>query len=86
MINSLVAQGYIIQIGQSTYKINSGANVINRDPTATDDASQGYSPGSIWINSVSSAVWVNLVSTIGGAVWLNITTSGGGSGVTGTFS
>jgi hypothetical protein len=40
-----------------------------RNPTTTDDASQGYSIGSIWINTSTSAYFVAESVTANNAVW-----------------
>jgi len=44
-------------------------NITNIDPTIGDDVTAGYSPGSIWINSVSSTSFINISANAGTAVW-----------------
>lgn len=39
------------------------------DPVATNDVSQGYAPGSRWLNQSNQRVWKCLVNTLGAAVW-----------------
>ncbi len=57
-------------------KNNFGAVV---GPTVNDDASEGYSQGSGWINSgVSPAqIFILADATLGAANWINVTDSGG---------
>lgn len=40
-----------------------------RDPTNTDDSTQGYSPGSIWINKATGAMFAAKDVTPNAAVW-----------------
>lgn len=49
-------------------KYNSSATT---DPSVTNDSSQGYLPGSVWINKSSSpkAIWICADATAGMAVW-----------------
>jgi hypothetical protein len=47
------------------------------DPTVNDDANDGYSVGSVWINTSTSNVWKCTDATVGAAVWSQLT--GGGS-------
>lgn len=46
------------------------------DPGVNDDTSEGYSPGSVWINTVDNTFFVCTDATEGAAVW----SSGGGGG------
>jgi len=39
------------------------------DPVVNDDASAGYSVGSIWVNTVTKKAFINVSDTIGAAVW-----------------
>lgn len=39
------------------------------DPTASNDVSQGYTPGSQWINNVDGKVFVMVSNAKGAAVW-----------------
>ena len=40
-----------------------------RDPTATDDVTQGYQPGSIWINDTAGTAWFCISNAAGAATW-----------------
>lgn len=42
------------------------------DPDVTNDSTEGYSIGSIWINSISRNQFVNMDASIGAAVWKQI--------------
>jgi hypothetical protein len=39
------------------------------DPVATNDATQGYGPGSLWLNTVFPRLWVCQTAANGAAVW-----------------
>lgn len=39
------------------------------DPTASNDISQGYTPGSVWINTTANKAFICLSSAAGAAVW-----------------
>lgn len=39
------------------------------DPTVSNDGTQGYTPGSQWINTSNKKVWVNINNATGAAVW-----------------
>lgn len=59
------------------------------DPVATNDASQGFGPGSEWLNLTNGRLWTNAVNTPGAAVWVfsGVATALGGepSGITTQF-
>ena len=40
------------------------------DPGVSDDSSQGYEAGSIWVNVTGSRVWTCKSAAVGAAVWL----------------
>ena len=40
-----------------------------RDPVSTDDSTQGYQPGSFWINSLDGIAWACIAATPGAALW-----------------
>lgn len=48
--------------------LNNFAAIV--DPAATNDASQGYGPGSTWLNTSNNRQWVCLTNAIGAAAWL----------------
>jgi len=65
-------------IGATTFagiknNLNSTAN-----PLATNDSSQGYGVGSVWINSTTGAIYIATSVAPGAANW--VVTSGGGGG------
>lgn len=43
------------------------------DPAVTDDAGDGYSVGSHWINETDDGIFICTNSTVGAAVWLEVT-------------
>lgn len=48
-------------------------------PTASNDASQGYSPGSLWVDTTSAKSYVCISSASGAAVWKQTGGDGAGS-------
>ena len=50
----------------------------NTAPTSTNDSTQGYSWGSMWVDTALAEVWVNVNPTANAAVWQQV-----GLGVTG---
>jgi hypothetical protein len=59
------------------------------DPVATNDSSQGFGPGSEWLNIANGRLWTNAINTVGAAVWVfsGVATAIGGepSGITTQF-
>lgn len=47
------------------------------DPGATNDISQGYTVGSVWVNSTGQRSWTCIDSTAGAAVWIQSGQVGG---------
>jgi len=47
------------------------------DPTVSNDITEGYSPGSVWINTATGDVFVNINNTTGAAVWVLSAASSG---------
>lgn len=52
------------------------------DPTGTDDSSEGYRVGSIWVNTTGDTAFICVDETDGAALWMNISRAG----LEGTFS
>lgn len=50
------------------------------NPGVNDDSSDGYGPGSLWINIVSPAAFINITAGVGAADWNQIDGGGGGGG------
>jgi hypothetical protein len=42
------------------------------DPGVTNDASQGFVVGSLWINTTGNKVWMCTANTAGAATWLQL--------------
>lgn len=51
-------------------------------PTVNDDAGDGYSPGSNWVDTTNDKVYVCVDSTIGAAIWNQYSGTGTPSGIT----
>lgn len=47
-------------------KTNLAATV---DPTSSNDSTQGYIPFSVWLNTISNAIFMCVVNTTSGAIW-----------------
>lgn len=50
-------------------------------PGTSNDSSEGFSPGSLWLDTAEPALWVCVSAAPGAAVW----TQGGGGGGTGYY-
>jgi hypothetical protein len=67
---------------------DSGSNsrVAITNPTVSDDATKGYSPGYTWANSATNTVYYCISAAIGAAVWVALGASFAvGFGTTGYF-
>jgi hypothetical protein len=40
-----------------------------RNPTTSDDLTEGYGPGSTWLNTLTGGTFICLSSATGAAVW-----------------
>ena len=52
-------------------------------PTATNDSTQGYSWGSMWVNTVTNQAWINVSPIVSSAIWQQLSPTGA-TGPTGT--
>lgn len=78
-VNTVSAQTYLCvdpTIGAAVWTLTSGTiqtidnvNAASTDPQATDDSSQGYSVGSIWINTSNLTTFTCVDNSISSAVW-----------------
>lgn len=81
--NYLQMIGRLRLTGLGTWDIvGAGAYASPNNPTVFDDVRFGYTPGALWVNTLTGIVFVNLSNTSGAAVWQAL---GAGSGLTGTF-
>ena len=69
-LNQAYSQGF-------TQKVTIDAVV---DPTSTNDASEGYSVGSFWINLANDSIWGCVDHSTSAAIWKDMTGAGGGGG------
>lgn len=69
IFNSLFGRGHLIQVEQNSYAIIGGGRSAARAPTNTDDLSAGIAVGSVWVNTATNRVYINVVNTVGAAVW-----------------
>lgn len=69
LVNSLIAKGLLVQVGQDQWELRSGGFSDTRAPTAADDSSTGATPGCTWINTATGDVYVCRSSTRNAAVW-----------------
>lgn len=53
------------------------SNATTRDPTSTDDSTQGYAVGSIWLNASTSYLWTATSVSPGAATWTSYYPVGG---------
>ena len=71
---------YLNSSGTETTVTKKNNLVATTDPTVNEDANDGYSPGSRWINTTLDKEFVCLDATVGAAVWTETTGAGGGGG------
>ena len=65
-LNELKARIAKLESGEGIAKNNYYATT---NPAATDDISDMYTRGSIWVNTVTSKVYMCINSSAGAAVW-----------------
>jgi len=76
VLTAAAAAGQIFEaIGLTTFSLNGGK--MNYDasasPAITDDSSQGYRKGSIWIDNVGKEAYRCIDDAVGAALWLGTT-------------
>ncbi len=74
----------LVQNGGNSISISGGAKNNfsgTTDPTTGDDSADGYSSGSIWINTSTPKAWICISAALGSADWnqIDATVSGGSS-------
>ena len=73
------AEGFVRKTGAGAYeaiKSNLNASVA---PATTNDSTEGYAVGSIWIDTTADKVYQCVDNTATSAVWKDLTTTGGAS-------
>ncbi|HEY9678689.1 MAG TPA: hypothetical protein V6C76_11810 [Drouetiella sp.] len=86
--NPVAGQTWLFDSSDSTVKVYTSAgwttvtggrqNLAAVDyPIFSNDSSQGYLPGSIWVNSTDHSVWVCTKADVGAATWSQMTNLAG---------
>jgi hypothetical protein len=67
--------------GGATQRVSSRkTNVTTTAPTVSNDNTQGYEPGSFWLNTTASTTYTCMSAATGAAIWVQLAISGGGIG------
>jgi hypothetical protein len=69
IVNSLTGKGHLIQTGPADWVIVGAARTQGRDPLPTDDVTQGFEPGMLWLNTATRGKFMCVDNTAGAAVW-----------------
>lgn len=70
LVNSLIAQGLLVQTGPDDWELRPGGFAESRAPTATDDVTTGATPGCSWVDTSAGKMYFCRSNTRGAAVWL----------------
>lgn len=62
-------EGFVRKTGPRTFVSHQTNLTATTNPTVTNDDTEGYIPASIWINTLSGLVFMNVDNTTGAAVW-----------------
>lgn len=62
-------EGFIRKTAPRTYVAHQTNLTATSNPTVSNDDTEGYIPASIWINTLSGLVFMNVDNTTGAAVW-----------------
>ena len=65
-VPELIRAGFLVASEQLNYRDNL---VATADPAVSNDNTQDYGPGSLWLNSATMRVWMCLTNATGAAVW-----------------
>jgi hypothetical protein len=74
----VATEGVLRKTGDGTYTVHKTNLAAEAAPTVTDDASAGYSVGSIWVYGTSVYVCTN--AAVGAANWEDLTSAGASDG------
>jgi len=66
-VDDLLNIGFTVAPGGAIVRNNFTATT---DPLPSNDSTQDYAPGSVWINTAGFRVWMCLANATGAAVWL----------------
>lgn len=69
ILNSVIRDGYLVNKGPGDWTMAAGPYNATRNPNADDDFSDGYIPGTIWINTDTNGIFICVDSTVGAAIW-----------------
>ncbi len=83
ILNSLIGRGQLLQTSPTNWTLAAGAFEVARAPGPADDSTVGATAGVLWIDTLSSAVYVCQSAAVGSAEWVLI--GGGSGGLTGVF-
>jgi len=57
----------------NTFNVSARRNATTSSPSVTNDATEGYEPGSVWVNTTDDDYYSCVDSSSGAAIWKNIT-------------
>lgn len=75
-----------IKVPNSNYTLGKQNLIATTAPTSSDDSADGYSKGSLWINTSTSKGYLCVNNTAGAAVWKEIASATGSGDITGPVS
>lgn len=70
LANSLIGQGMLRQLSPDEWQIIGGAFVSPTPPTPAHDITQGFVPGSAWLDETLGKLYFCWQNTVGAAVWI----------------
>jgi hypothetical protein len=70
------AEGFVRKTGVGTYEAIKSNLAATTAPTINDDSVDGYSVGSIWIDTTADRLYYCLDATLGSAVWVDLRDEG----------
>jgi hypothetical protein len=74
ILSDLTTNGYVISTGGTgTLAVSKNYLSGHTAPTANDDSGDGFSVGSIWLDTTADRAYICLDASVGSAVWLEIT-------------
>jgi hypothetical protein len=80
------AEGFIRKTGAGAYTAHKSQLAGTAAPTVNEDSGDGYSVGSLWIDTTNDKTYRCVDSTLGAAVWKQTSNEAGGGDVVGPAS